>query len=132
MDVDASNAYTMTDIYRRTVVTVDNGAGEDVNYAVDFFRVLGGKEHVYSFHAATGIDPVTSGLEMKAQPMGTYAGADIPFGDYDISGTGNATYNMEAGYNWLKNVSRDDTPETTFSVDWATLDTVWLILRASI
>ncbi|MBP3634286.1 MAG: hypothetical protein J6J43_06910, partial [Oscillospiraceae bacterium] len=122
MDVDASNAYTMTDIYRRTVVTVDNGAGEDVNYAVDFFRVLGGKEHVYSFHAATGIDPVTSGLEMKAQPMGTYAGADIPFGDYDISGTGNATYNMEAGYNWLKNVSRDDTPETTFSVDWAIED----------
>ncbi|MBQ9967361.1 MAG: Ig-like domain-containing protein, partial [Oscillospiraceae bacterium] len=124
MDADASNAYAQTDIYRRTMVVVDNGSGEDVNYAVDFFRVLGGSEHVYSFHAATRKDPATEGLSMVRQPMGTYAGADIPFGDYDASGTGNVTYNMEAGYSWLKNVSRDDSPETSFSIDWPIEDFV--------
>ena len=49
MDADASNRYGSTSQYRRTVVTVD--ADDSVSYAVDFFRVLGGDEHVYSFHA---------------------------------------------------------------------------------
>ncbi|MBQ9968058.1 MAG: Ig-like domain-containing protein, partial [Oscillospiraceae bacterium] len=116
MDAEAPNAYPEADVYRRTVVSV--AAEDGQHYAVDFFRVLGGSEHVYSFHGATRIDPTVEGLDMTEQPMGTYAGADIPFGDHDISGTGDASTNMGSGYSWLYNVSRDETPEATFSIDW--------------
>ncbi|MBP3633419.1 MAG: pilus assembly protein N-terminal domain-containing protein [Oscillospiraceae bacterium] len=117
MDVEASHAYEETDIYRRTVVTVEAPGG--VDYAVDFFRVLGGSEHVYSFHGATGIDPAVTGLEMVKQPFGTYAGADVAFG---YEGTGSEGALTGSGYNWLRNVSRDDAPDTTFTVDWQIKD----------
>ena len=120
MDAEAPNAYPEADIYRRTVVSVAAENGQ--HYAVDFFRVLGGTEHVYSFHGATRIDPTVEGLDMTVQPMGTYAGADVPYGDNDISGSGDASTNMGSGYSWLYNVSRDDSPEKTFSIDWAIED----------
>ncbi|MBQ9967862.1 MAG: hypothetical protein IJO88_03970, partial [Oscillospiraceae bacterium] len=120
MDAESQGSYPEADIYRRTLVTVDNGDG--VHYAVDFFRILGGSEHVYSFHGATTKDPVVQGLEMVEQPFGTYAGADIPYGDRDISGTGDASNNMGNGYSWLYNVSRDEMPDATFSIDWAIED----------
>ncbi|MBP3633580.1 MAG: Ig-like domain-containing protein, partial [Oscillospiraceae bacterium] len=116
MDAESGDSYPETDIYRRTVVAVQ--AENGVHYGVDFFRILGGSEHVYSFHGATRIDPVVTGLDMVEQPFGTYAGADVPFGDRDISGTGDASNNMGNGYSWLYNVSRDNTPDTTFSIDW--------------
>ncbi|MBP3633582.1 MAG: Ig-like domain-containing protein, partial [Oscillospiraceae bacterium] len=116
MDIEDSRAYPETDIYRRTLVAVDNGSG--VHYAVDFFRVLGGYDHVFSFHGATMIEPTTEGLEMVKQPMGTYAGADIPYGDHQISGMNEANLNAGSGYSWLDDVYRDAEPETTFSVDW--------------
>ena len=117
MDVEANAAYPETDIYRRTVVTV--AAENGVHYAVDFFRILGGSEHVYSFHGATRKDPAVSGLDMTVQPMGTYAGADVPFGDHVTNpDSGDASTNTGSGYSWLYNVSRDDNPETSFSIDW--------------
>ena len=116
MDAEAPMAYEEADIYRRTLVTV--AAENGVHYAVDFFRVLGGSEHVYSFHGATTIDPSVEGLTMVSQPFGTYAGADVPYGDWDVTGSGDASTNMGSGYSWLKNVSRDDSPETYFSIDW--------------
>ena len=117
MDADVSKAYEETEVYRRTVVAVENGDG--VHYAIDFFRVLGGSEHVYSFHAASLTDPTTEGLDLIAQPMGTYEGADIPFGydAYESSGNG-----CGSGYSWLYNVARDDSPDTVFSVDWPIKD----------
>ncbi|MBP3634189.1 MAG: Ig-like domain-containing protein, partial [Oscillospiraceae bacterium] len=120
IDIDGSLAYEETDIYRRTLVAVENGDG--VHYAVDFFRVLGGSEHVYSFHGATRIQPETTGLEMIHQPMGTYAGPDIPYGDHQISGKAEADLNQGSGYSWLEDVYRDADPETTFSVDFAIED----------
>ncbi|MBP3634778.1 MAG: putative Ig domain-containing protein, partial [Oscillospiraceae bacterium] len=116
MDISSSDSYDMTDIYRRTVVTVK--APNGVDYAVDFFRVLGGSEHVYSFHGATRIQPTTEGLDLVKQPFGTYAGADVPFGDWDISGTGHGALNTGSGYSWLDDVYRDSDPDTSFTVDW--------------
>ncbi|MBP3633345.1 MAG: Ig-like domain-containing protein, partial [Oscillospiraceae bacterium] len=117
VDVDGSNAYAQTDIYRRTLVTVK--APNGVPYTVDFFRVLGGSEHLYSLHANTTIDPVTEGLDFDYQPMGTYAGADIPYGSYYTHETStDPAFNQGSGYSWLKEVYRDAEPETAFSVDW--------------
>ena len=112
MDADARSAYPgITDIYRRTVVSVD--AGPDVSYAVDFFRVLGGREHVYSFHVQ-GNSATVEGLDMTEQRMGTYAGATVPWG-------ANEAYAIN-GYSWLRNVRRDAAPEADFSVDFAIED----------
>ena len=116
MDVSSPDSYDITDIYRRTVVTVE--AENGVHYAVDFFRILGGSEHVYSYHGATRIQPTTENLNLVQQPFGTYAGADVPFGDWDISGTNHGAINTGSGYSWLWDVYRDDTPETNFTVDW--------------
>ena len=121
VDVDGSNAYAQTDIYRRTFVTVK--APNGVPYTVDFFRVLGGSEHVYSLHANASKDPVTEGLEFAYQPMGTYAGPDIPFGTYYTHPTStDAAFNQGNGYSWLKEVYRDADPESAFTVDWAVED----------
>ncbi|MBP3634358.1 MAG: Ig-like domain-containing protein, partial [Oscillospiraceae bacterium] len=121
MDADASRVYEETDIYRRTMVVMDNGNG--VNYAVDFFRILGGREHVYSFHAATMLDPVATGLDFTYQPMGTYAGADVAFGDHTVNPyTTDAAANQGNGYSWLKEVNRDGDPDTYFALDWPVQD----------
>ena len=118
MDADIPHVYAETDIYRRTVVAVENGDG--VHYAVDFFRVLGGSEHVYSFHAASMTDPTTAGLDLIEQPMGTYAGPEVPFGpDSAFETTGGGA---GSGYSWLYNVARDDNPDTVFSLDWPIMD----------
>lgn len=116
-DAEAPGAYGETDIYRRTLVSVK--AEENVYYAVDFFRVLGGKEHVYSFHAASTIMPETEGLDFVHQPMGTYAGPEVEFGSRQVNpDTTDAAANTGSGYSWLDNVYRDDCPEETFSVDF--------------
>ncbi|MBQ9967935.1 MAG: Ig-like domain-containing protein, partial [Oscillospiraceae bacterium] len=121
MDAEAPGAYADADIYRRTLISVDNGDG--VSYGVDFFRILGGTEHVYSFHANSTIDPKVEGLDMVSQAMGTYAGPNIPFGFYQSNPyTGDAAANTGNGYSWLDGVSRDDAPASTFSIDWQIQD----------
>ena len=120
MDAEASAAYTQTDIYRRTLVNVKAPSGQ--MYTVDFFRVLGGAEHVYSLHAATRVQPTLEGLEMTEQAMGTYAGADIPYGEYYFQNHTDPSYNQGGGYSWLDGVSRDNDPEKTFTVDFAIED----------
>ncbi|MBP3632979.1 MAG: Ig-like domain-containing protein, partial [Oscillospiraceae bacterium] len=130
MDAAAPGAYEQTDIYRRTMVTVKTD--HDVSYAVDFFRVLGGSEHVYLFHAASMLEPETEGLEFIHQPMGTYAGADIPLGTHITNPHGNdVTANTGSGYSWLDNVYRDADPETVFSVDFECQDFRNQLLDAS-
>jgi len=121
MDADATIVYPETDIYRRTVVSVE--APNGVDYAVDFFRVLGGKEHLYSFHAVSFADPDVTGLDPVKQPMGTYASADVPFGAYypEPELTKDPSVEM-TGFSWLDGVSRDDSPDTTFSVDFKVED----------
>ncbi len=110
MDADGAAFYPMhTSTYRRTVVSVD--VDDTVSYALDFFRIVGGDEHVYSFHSQSEKAEM-KGVTMVAQPMGTYAGAEVPFGDTE-------RYKLDNGYNWLYNVSRAKNPQTgTFTADF--------------
>ncbi|MBR5272387.1 MAG: heparinase II/III family protein, partial [Clostridia bacterium] len=112
MDASAEHQYSIED-YRRTVVSI--GIDEDDTYAVDFFHVNGGNEHLYSFHALA--DTVTtSGLTLTPQKdssgkyVGTYAGADVPFETYQ---------SKQIGYTYLYNVDRDATVTGgNFAVDF--------------
>ena len=114
IDVDAPQVYpNYVDTYRRTLVSVD--VDDSVSYAVDFFRIIGGYEHVYSFHSQS-IDAKISGVDLVKQPMGTYAGAGVPYGD-------TTNYKKTGGYNWLENVSRAVEPGTgTFTADFRLMD----------
>lgn len=88
MDVEASGAYAATSQYRRTVVSVD--ATSDISYGVDFFRVTGGHEHTYAFHALSTEIGETEGVTLNARG-GTYAGEDVAYGS-DVG----TTYNESA------------------------------------
>ncbi|MBR2180869.1 MAG: S-layer homology domain-containing protein, partial [Oscillospiraceae bacterium] len=114
IDVDAPYVYPDdVDTYRRTLVSVD--IDDSVSYAVDFFRIVGGYEHVYSFHSQS-IDATVTGVELKKQPRGTYAGESVPYGD-------TTSYGKNGGYNWLDNVSRAANPGTgTFTADFKQMD----------
>ncbi len=83
MDVDAKNVYPQTDIYRRSVVMVKI---DDNNfYGVDFFRIKGGNDHLYSLHALSDEICDTEGLSLVPQKdengnyKGTYAGIDAKY-----------------------------------------------------
>ncbi len=125
IDVDAPAAYDATDIYRRTLVSVD--ASDEVAYTIDFFRVRGGDEHIYSFHTQSADGVTTNDLNLKAQVdgngnyVGSYAGADVkPEGDPG----GNSPNNLyPIGYAWLRNVRRDEAPKSgNFSVNFKQTD----------
>ena len=120
MDIDAATTYTATDDYRRTIVMVNYD--DEVSYGIDFFRVLGGEDHLYSFHANSDTDPRTSdNLKFEAQLGGTYAGAAVPFGPDPYSSSA-SSYNIlkyPIGYTWLVDVKRADNPQTgEFWAEW--------------
>lgn len=113
IDVEASAVYPQTDMYRRTTALI---RVDDVNsYAVDFFRIKGGQDHHFSFHAAEGA-VTTEGLTLTEQAAGTYAGEDVEYRVEPVGYTG-------SGFHFLKNVARDEQPADLFSVDWQVKDT---------
>ena len=102
MDIDAKKAYTETAEYRRTLVMVE--ASDEVSYGIDFFRVNGGNDHLYSFHSQSDEAEVMFGKEgvaLVAQPMGSYAGPGVPWGE-------NANYLN--GFSWLYDVRKASYP----------------------
>ncbi len=112
MQVDASDYYAMVDEYDRTVVMVDYDS--EISYTLDFFKILGGYDHLYSFHANSDVDPIYSdNLTFVPQEGGTYAGPDQALGQ-DPTGTySSGTYiNMKypTGYTWMDDVKRCDNP----------------------
>ncbi|TBL70829.1 hypothetical protein EYB31_31780 [Paenibacillus thalictri] len=109
MDIAAPNAYPKISQYRRTsaMIKID----ETNSYIVDFFRVQGGDEQLYSFHGLGGT-VTTNGLNLNKQSGGTYAGEQVGYAD---SGYNN---NSTSGYDYLTDVSRDSKPRSDFSVDW--------------
>ena len=110
VDVDAPQAYpNITDVYRRTVVSVD--IDDTVAYALDFFRIVGGDEHLYSFHAQSQSTKVT-GVDLIPQTIGTYAGPDVPYAE-------DTYYDKTDGFNFIYNVERARMPGTgTFTADF--------------
>ncbi|MBQ2741243.1 MAG: heparinase II/III family protein, partial [Oscillospiraceae bacterium] len=112
MDVDGGNSsYADTDEYRRTVVMVDYD--DEISYAIDFFKVLGGDDHLYSFHANSIEDPeVSDNLKFIAQNGGSYAGEDVTFGNDPWTDTSNAHSPLQFpdGYTWLDDIKRADNP----------------------
>ncbi|MBR5308552.1 MAG: S-layer homology domain-containing protein, partial [Clostridia bacterium] len=127
MDVDASKVYKNCDEYRRTVIMVE--ADDRVSYGVDFFHILGGSDHLYSFHSQSNDITAISGLgDMIEQPtyeaengdlIGTYAGADVKYGP-DPNSVGSEKY--PKGYTWLKDVRTFGSIEKDFSVEYKVKD----------
>jgi len=97
VDVSAPYVYASQNVeeYRRSLVTV---AVDDRNsYTVDFFRVIGGNEHLYSLHATSNEVTKTEGLDFtliedengkyisgsqldeNGNYKGTYAGRDATY-----------------------------------------------------
>jgi hypothetical protein len=96
MDAEAKKVYPMlVSDYRRTVVMVK--VTDEISYGVDFFKVHGGSDHLYSFHAQSDEIAEIKGLNLVNQTMGTYAGPDIPFGDNNT---------RPLGFSWLNHVRR--------------------------
>ncbi|NLB81343.1 MAG: hypothetical protein GX800_07010, partial [Clostridiaceae bacterium] len=129
MDIDAHGVYAETDIYRRTVVMVK--VNDDVSYGVDFFRILGGDDHIYSFHSQSEIIHETEGLELIPQVdkngvhIGTYASPDVPWGsDPETIPTSSETNYLRypPGTTWLDYVRRDKAPDKKFAVDFKITD----------
>lgn len=119
MDVDASEVYPQTETYRRTVMMVQ--IDEKSSYGIDFFRVFGGDEHIYSFHgnAAKSVD--TQGLELKKQ-RGTYRDTNGIFGVRPASEDQTLAGYKGPGFHWLENVESEKSPRTGFSVDWSMIE----------
>ncbi|MCY9668322.1 heparinase II/III family protein [Paenibacillus alginolyticus] len=118
IEVEAPKVYPQTTLYKRTTAMIK--ADDKNSYTVDLFRVKGGNDHYFSFHGAEGA-VATEGLNLVPQATGTYAGADVPFGERvdDVAGAGY----MGSGFHYLKNVERDTSPMNKFSVDWNVKDT---------
>lgn len=115
VDAEAPKVYPQTSRYRRTSTMIDIDA--DDSYVVDVFRVDGGSEHVFSFHAGEG-SVTTEGLDLVAQPKGNYAGPDVPAPD-----PLGAPRPGASGFDYLTNVERAKEPKAGFQVDWKIVDT---------
>ena len=124
LDVDKRKLYPQTDIYRRTVVMVD--VDDAVSYGVDLFRIRGGSDHLYSFHAQSHEIFETQGLQPQLQAQGSYAGPEVPRGP-DPSPLSGVSWDQNVftypdGYTWLDHVEKDTAPAADFSVDFAITD----------
>lgn len=105
MDIEALGAYSVTDEYRRTVVMIDYN--DDISYGIDFFRVAGGDDHLYSFMPASEEQPIVSDNLKKVlitQKGGSYAGPDVPFGD--DPNTGKKRLQYPYGYTWIFDIDK--------------------------
>lgn len=128
MDIECKEAYDETDIYRRSVVTI--AANDEIGYTLDFFRIKGGDSHMYSFHTQSykgfSSDDVTwtPQVDENGVYVGTYAGADVPYGHdpYSTDTVRAEKTKYTRGYTWLTEVNKGQAPSGTFSVDFALSD----------
>jgi hypothetical protein len=123
MDVAREAVYPQTSLYRRSYAMVD--ISDQDSYLVDIFRVKGGAEHHYSFHSAEG-DVETEGLKLVAQPSGTLAGPEIPFGQFDAKKEGRVY--QGPGFQFLREVQHDTAHPNQWSATWQVKDT-WNVFR---
>jgi hypothetical protein len=108
VEVDSPNVYKTCSEYKRTLAFIQ-APGTDDAYAVDVFRVAGGKDHLLSVHGPPGAVTAPQ-LNLEAQTTGTYAGKDVAFAD--------PSKKYPYGYSYLKNVERQSQPPENFVLDW--------------
>lgn len=111
LELDGQPAYPEINKYNRTMFLIGGSDPlKDSNvYIIDIFQVLGGFDHVYSFHGPPGLI-TTNGLRLQVQPSGTYAGENIEKGIW--------AENFPIGYSHLYNIMRDNKPSSNFMIDW--------------
>ena len=111
-ELDGQKAYPDVKVYSRTMFLIggSNENRSDSNaLVVDIFRVMGGNDHVLSFHGPPGTI-ATTGLKPETQKTGTYAGEQIPKGVW--------TKDFPVGYSHLYNIRKDKNPPGQFILDW--------------
>ena len=118
MGVETKQVYLDVEEYKRTVIMVN--VDWENSYTVDFFRVIGGSQHTYSFHSQSHNATAVSGLNLVKQTdengnyVGTYAGADVAKG---------ASSAAPLGYNYLTKVRKDTNVQgNQFTVDFDVTD----------
>jgi len=110
VEVSSPNVYPQTSEYRRALALVETGPSRA--YAVDFFRVRGGRSHMRSFHGPS--DQVSAGgLALRRQPRGTLAGPDVPFGPHPEGAA------FPVGYSWLYDIDRAASPRSDWQIEWS-------------
>ena len=90
MDVENAAVYDWQGVekYRRTLVMVD--ANDDVSYGVDFFHIIGGEDHLYSFHALGREAELSDNVAVESQTdadgnyIGSYQGLDKGWGESNV------------------------------------------------
>lgn len=110
VQLDGRKAYPGLDAYTRTLYLIGDAESDPDTpaYLVDIFQVNGGRDHVYSFHGPPG--EIAHELRMTSQTEGTYAGPQIPKGEWADG--------FPIGYSHLYNVRRDSLPPSNFVLDW--------------
>ncbi|MBQ3054809.1 MAG: Ig-like domain-containing protein, partial [Oscillospiraceae bacterium] len=112
IDARKEDAYPLDGVseYRRTAIMVE--VNDEDAYTVDLFRVIGGNEHLYSFHSQSNTVTDYTGLSPVYQKMGTYAGPNVPFGPG----------NLASGYDSFYDVYRTVRPENKYSLTFKVED----------
>ncbi|MBD3292772.1 MAG: hypothetical protein GF393_07585, partial [Armatimonadia bacterium] len=80
---------------RRMMALIDVSPSEF--YALDFYRISGGSEHWWAFHAQEG-EYQTEAISLTAQDGGTLAGPDVPYGDEERMKANGCS--LHATYGW--------------------------------
>lgn len=127
IDLECDKVYDTADIYRRTMVMVD--VNDEISYGVDFFKVKGGKDHLYTFHALSQEIADTENLNLTGQVdengnyVGSYAGPDAQWGE-DPNSPNVSVYKTQylRGATWLNNIDRDANAGNNFAVDFKIRD----------
>ncbi len=111
------------DYWQRRMLALIDVSPEEF-YALDFYRISGGEQHWWSFHAQEG-EYATEGIDLVAQEGGTLAGPDVPYGDIPWiqahGGTQHPTYGWRGNYftfPFLYNVQHGSAEQPWWG-DWA-------------
>ncbi len=109
VEVSSPNVYPQTSEYRRMLAFIETEPG--LGYAVDIFRVAGGRDHRRSFHGPS--DQVSAqGIDFRLQEGGTLAGPEVPFGPHPDGAK------FPVGYSWLTHVARALPQMDDWQLEW--------------
>ena len=126
IDAAAPSAYSTLDDFRRTVVMID--VDDEVSYGVDFFRVNGGNDHIWTFSPNSNTDPTVSEVlrgKLVQQNGGSYAGANVAFGPDPTASATNASSGLTytPGYTWMTDIKKATNPGVyEYTFDYAIND----------